>query len=211
MKKFITYISRQKAGNLLSGCYIPHGNEKLRMGWPCHFPVVAMINGYTESGDHIQIYTMYGVGNTEYQDNLRVLEEDVRKIQKEKDFEYEIIPIPVSEEEVALEHLKTFVELTDVITDDDQIYLCITYGSKPTPIVEMMALNFTYQIRDNVSVECIVYGKVNHNAVPKTFDIYDITPLFNMSQITSELAKHKVSDPVGYVKEVLNLTDEGED
>lgn len=207
MKKFITYISRQKASNLLSGCYVPHGNEKLKMDWPCHFPVTAMIHGYAEEGDHIQVCTMYGVGNNEYRDNLQVLEEDIRKIQQEKKFTYEIVPIPVSEEEVAMEHLKTFVALTDVIYDDDQIFLCITYGSKPTPVVEMMALNFTYQIRDNVSVQCIVYGKVNHNSDPKTFDIYDITPLFHMSQITAELAKHRVSDPVGYVKEVLNLDD----
>jgi len=207
MKKFFTYISRQPKDKLLSGIYKPHGNDKLSMDSAIHYPVIALINGYVEKGEPVKIYAMYGIGNTEYKGNLEVLEDDIKAIKAHKDFDYEIVPVPVSEEETANEHLNTFVKITDLIEDDDEVYLCCTYGSKPMPVVEMMSLNFAYRVKDNVSIESIVYGKVNHTANPKTFDIYDITALFNMLQITDTLAEKKVKNPVGYVKHILDINE----
>ena len=209
MKKFITYISRQARGQLLSGTYKPHGNRRLEVNEAIHFPVITMVNGYAEEGESIQVYALYGIGNKEYSDNLEVLKEDIEKIRHSRNFQYEVIPVPVSEEETSLEHLKTFQKIAELIQDNDQIFLCCTYGSKPMPVVEMMALNFAYRVHKNVSIECMVYGKVNHTAVPKSFDVYDITALFDMMQITNVLAESRAKDPIGYIARLLDQ-DEGE-
>ena len=112
----------------------------------------------------------------------------------------------VSREEHARDHLTTFSDLINFIEDGDELYTCCTYGTKPIPIIEMMALNFAYQAKDDVSIKSIVYGKVNRDqGKVVNAEIYDITGLFFMTQIVNRLAGTRAEHPAEIIRDILNL------
>ena len=179
MKKFITYISRQTKENLRESVYRAVGNDRLQADFPVHFPVVTMMHGYLTPGETAEVLLLYDGDNPAYEDNKATLEADLKRLQEKTQFQYHLTAIEISGEETAVEHLHTFTKLVHEICDDDELYVCCTYGAKPTPIVEMMAVSFAYKIRKNVAVECIVYGRMNHKTGEAC--VYDITPLFFMT------------------------------
>ena len=96
---------------------------------------------------------------------------------------------------------------------DEELYACITYGTKPTPIVESMALNYAYKLKKNVSVGCIVYGRfMNHNPRltaeeneknKENNGIYDTRALFFMDSMVNKLAEMKAPDPENAIRSML--------
>ena len=203
MKTFITYISRQKGEGLLGGIYRADSNDRLQMNTAVHFPMVTMLHGYVEQDEEVRVLILYGEDNMEYESNRKVLEADIQALQKEKPFRYTLVPVAISEEETALEHLKAFTKLLELIEDGDELYVCCTYGSKPTPIVEMMAINTAYRLKKDVSIGCLIYGRVEHNKDPKKFYVYDITSLFYMIQIVSQLENNRISNPEDAIRAIL--------
>ena len=52
---------------------------------------------------------------------------------------------------------------------------CDTYGTKPTPIIQNMAISYAYRSMKNVDIKCVVYGQYDH-MLNKSI-IFDITPI----------------------------------
>lgn len=206
MKKFVTYNPLQSGSNLKESVYSALGNDCLQMDYPVHFPVITMINGYVDKGEEIEVLLIGNRENDKYQSNLSVLREDLEKVKQKKPFEYKLTAVDISEEELAIEHLKTYTRLLSHIHEGDDLYVCVTFGSKPTPIVEMMALTTAYRIKKNVSIGCIAYGRMIHET--KTSFVYDITPLFHMSQIVNELAEKRMENPEEIISNLLNLRED---
>lgn len=97
--------------------------------------------------------------------------------------------------------LDTFGKITEKTDDGDILYVCMSYGSKAVPVIQMMAMNYAYKVRKNVSIGCVVYGSVDFNT--KEMCIYDITSLFYMNQIIDTIAEMKPADPASAVKMLL--------
>jgi hypothetical protein len=219
-KTFVSVIpyqgKNQKTGEdmLQPVLYKPHGNVKLAYS-ATRFPIVPAINGYAERGDKVRVIAILTEGE-DYKHNYEcyfVPEIDMLVRDKSLDFSGVEVINTADSEDIDTQ-LKLFSDIIDAIGDSEDIYACITYGTKPTPIVETMALNYAYRLKKDVSVGCIVYGRfINTNPTSDKNGIYDTTALFYMDSIVNELANHGASNPEKAIRIMLGLenTEEAED
>jgi len=228
-KTFITAIPFQphdKYGDkskdqLRAVVYPAKGNSKLKYG-ETRFPIIPVINGYAEKGDKIRVIAILTDGdNFKYNYETYFINE-INRIIKEKELVLngnEIEVIKTADSEDIETHIKLFSDIMTAIGDNEYIYACITYGTKPTPIIESMALSYAHRLK-NVSVECIVYGRyMNHNTWlsdkeneknKENNGIYDTTSLFYMDSIINKLAEMKAPNPEKAIRIILGVDDVNE-
>ena len=231
-KTFITTIPFQphdKNGDktqdqLKAVVYPAKGNSRLEYG-ETRFPIIPVINGYAENGDKIRIIAILTDGeNFKYNYDTYFVPE-INDIIKKKNLEFEkpekIEEISTADSEDIETHLKLFSDIIDKIGDNEELYACITYGTKPTPIIESMALNYAYKLKKNVSVGCIVYGRFMNNNPRLTAEeneknkknngIYDTRALFHMDSIVNKLSEMKAPNPENAIRSMLGNMKLGSD
>ena len=211
MKKFITYVSLQTGRNLQKINYESVDNVELKSDRAVRFPISILVNTYAEKGEDVEIICVIEKGNDSSKENENPLKDEINQIAQEKGFQPSYKEIEVAKDERAESHLDTFRKLIEIIKDEDELFACITYGTKPFPILEMMALNYAYQIRTNISVRSVVYGKVNwsrerdeegRSKIESAY-IYEISALFFMTQIMNSLSERKVENPDEIIEKIL--------
>lgn len=198
------------------------GNSKLTYK-ETRFPILPLLNGYAERDDKIRIIA--AVPDTpQCYSHLEQLKEEITELQQEKGFlcdEVESFTFTYSGDVSA--QIELFQKLLNYMEDDDILYGCLTYGNKPMPIAELMALQYGYRVMNNVSIGCLVYGEVDHSAAPiqKTVTdrvtgnpriineypmrIFDITALIQLDEIVRLLADQKVKNPKEILDRILKL------
>ena len=97
----------------------------------------------------------------------------------------------------------TFQKLLDCVEDDDELFFCMTYGTKPLSAAVMMAVQYAYRVKKNTTIECIVYGEYLWQANESR--IYDMTALVQMDEIVRMLADRGVTDPKSTIDQILSL------
>ena len=202
MKKFIMVTPQQQPGKLQLKVYEPQGNSLLEYG-ETHFPIIPTINGYVDDGEEIKLITLtYDTENCAH--NLEILKQELEDLKADRGIVCELDSILVPADESVSATLHVFQEFIDRVDDDDELFACITYGSKPMPIVEVMALQYAYRIKRNASIECVVYGSIDFNApAPYPSKIYDVTSLVKLDEIVRLLAERGIEDPETVIASIL--------
>lgn len=200
MKKFIMTSPYQPKGRLEKGFYKAADNQTLAYDTPTSFPIIAAINGYVEKGEDIELITIVSdYENAEY--NYGLLKKEIEALSQKKGFGYSLKEVRVPYNNAINTELELFGKLIDCTEDGDTLYACITYGSKPFPLIQIMALNYAYRIRKNVSIGCIVYGAKDHNN--GNMEVYDITSLLYIDETVRLMAEQKVENPIDLIKNML--------
>lgn len=211
MKKFITYVPMQTGSNLLKGKYISLENDKLNMNKNVIFPIECIINGYADNDEQVMLIALLEEGNNDCEENLKLMQKRISDITDSKNIKVITKKVYISPQETTENHLITFKNIISLFEDGDDLYSCVTFGTKPTPIIQMMALNFAYKNLKNVTIGVVAYGKVNreHN-VPVSYYIYDITALFFMNNIVDTLSAMNADDAFSKIEKILLLGDDDE-
>ena len=200
MKKFIMTSPYQPKGRLEKGIYKAADNQLLAYDIPTSFPILSAVNGYVESGETIEIITIVSdYDNAKY--NYELFKEEVSQLSQNKGFNYTMKAVSIPYDNSINTELELFGKLIDCMSDDDTLFACITYGSKPFPLVQIMALNYAYRIRKNVSIGCIVYGAKDHNN--GNMEVYDITSLLYIDEAVRLMAEQKIENPTDMIKNLL--------
>lgn len=200
MKKFIMTSPYQPKGRLEKGIYKAADNQLLAYDIPTSFPILSAVNGYVESGETIEIITIVSdYDNAKY--NYELFKEEVSQLSQNKGFNYTMKAVSIPYDNSINTELELFGKLIDCMSDDDTLFVCITYGSKPFPLVQIMALNYAYRIRKNVSIGCIVYGAKDHNN--GNMEVYDITSLLYIDEAVRLMAEQKIENPTDMIKNLL--------
>ena len=143
MKKFISTSPYQPKGRLEKGLYTAVDNQALAYDVPTSFPILAVINAHANQGENIEIITIVPCyENAIY--NYELLKEEVAALAQKKGFTYTLKEVNVPYNNEINTELELFEKLMDCTADGDTLYACITYGSKPFPLVQMMALHYGY-------------------------------------------------------------------
>lgn len=224
MKKFLMVTPLQPVGidekgrsfDLLRLCdYTPVGNQKLAYHKQTRFPLMHLINGYAEKNEEIRVIAI--TPKYEYcQTHLQQLRDELAELQAEKGFlcrGVEAVEVDFAGD-VATQ-IEVFHKLLSYVEDDDILYGCLTYGMKPMPIAELMAIQYAYRVLNNVSIGCLVYGEVDYSQPPIGKNeygkdvyptrIFDITALIQLDEIVRVLADRKVANPKGIIERILSL------
>ena len=100
--------------------------------------------------------------------------------------------------------IEIFHKLLPFVEDGDILYGCLTYGNKPMPIAELMAIQYGYRALRNVSIGCLVYGELDHSREEAPMTLFDITALIRLDEIVRVLADRKVRDPGAILERLLS-------
>ena len=205
MKKFFTSIPLQKEGELRSYRYEPVGNEHLRMDRDTSFPIMAAVQGYVELGEAFRLIAVMP-DTKDGRCNLEVLKEELSTLCEEKGIlcENGVELVSAQTDERVSSHVDTFQRLIDYVEDDDELFACVTYGTKPQSMALLMAVKYAYRLKKNTSLSCIVYGQVDRNEGERAY-IYDETALVQMDEIVRVLADRHVVHPKAVIDSILKL------
>lgn len=206
MKKFFTSIPLQKKGGLAAYQYEAVGNEKLRMERATCFPILTAVQGYVEPGESFRLIAV----SPETEDgrrNLEALRGELAALCEEKGLVCEkgVELVAAPENERVASHTGTFQRLIDYVEDEDELFACITFGTKPQSMALLMAVRYAYRVKKNTSLGCIVYGQVDRSVQPERPYVYDETALVQMDEIVRLLAERGVTNPKAVIDSLLQL------
>lgn len=191
MKKFIMCCPLQPENELRKVKYNTVENKKLEYG-KTRFPVITMINAYATEGETVQVIMIC----TEHENlelNRKYFLEELEELKNRKGINCDVKELFTPYDENIKTQIGLFVDLICMFSSNDELYACMTYGAKPTPMIEMMALSYAYRALDNVNIGCIVYGKFDHST--KESRIYDITSLLYLDEMVKNIAAMDLKNP----------------
>jgi hypothetical protein len=202
VKTFVTTIPFQAEGNLKPITYAPDGNSKLAYG-ETRFPIIPVVNGYAEKGDKIRVIAILTDGEN-YRHNLEAyFTPELAELAARNGYGFDGVEIVKTANSEDIEtQLKLFADIITKIEDGEELYACITFGTKPTPIVVSLALSYAYRLKKDTTVGCIVYGLFRHDGGGHGV-IYDTTALFYMDSIVNRLAERKAPNPEAAIRAIL--------
>lgn len=210
MKKFICISNFQEPSKFQSPEYEPADNEKLRLGRGVHYPLINVINAYSDNGEDIELITVipdYDNAKANYETLIKEVDELAAtkglKVSKTK------CEIPYgSSLDIQLE---MFEKLITCMSDEDKLFCDITYGTKVMSQILTMAVNYGYRVNKNVTLGCISYGEVKFEKGQITESkIYDITSLNYLDEIVRMMAENKVKNPLDRIRVLLKWGDDDE-
>lgn len=208
MKVFITFSPRQGEGKLYISQYIPQDNERLLYKQGTRFPIIPVINGYTEPGETIRVIA-FCQDFPDCHRNLNYLQQELEDLFERK----ELLSgnsdgalfqkIIVADSASVHTQIDIFQKLIDVIDDGDDIHACLTYGNKPVPMAELMALRYVRLLKKDTYVSCIAYGDYGWGGAPCR--IYDETALVHLDDVIRVLSQSGSPNPGEMLKQIIGM------
>lgn len=215
MKKFIMItplqpvIRDKQSGeivkdNLHSNVYQVTGNRKLVYEYATRFPLIPVINGYAQEGEEIRVIAVTPDTESAWF-HVEQLREELSALQERKGFVCRgVEPVQVTYAGDVDTQIEIFHKLLPYIEDDDILFGCLTYGNKPMPIAELMAIQFGYRTLRNVSIGCLVYGELDHSKEDSPMTLFDITALIQLEEIVRVLAERRVKDTRAIIDRLIS-------
>ena len=209
MKKFITVIPLQVQGQLRRYHYQAVDNSRLQMDGPTSFPILTAVNGYVQPGEEFRLLAI-AADSEDGRRNCAVLRDELERLCRTKGCpcpQIETIPAPADEGVAA--QIAAFQRLIACVEDDDELFVCVTYGTKLLSQVTLMAVQYAYQAKKNTSISCVVYGQIDRSGGQEperwTARIYDETALLQLGEIVRILVQRGTADPRAALDEILSL------
>ena len=203
MKRFITVIPLQIPERLQRGFYEPVGDAPLiQKTREVRFPIFIPMENSIQKGENISV-TVIMTDHDYVRKNYETFKTELAELSEDMGFTYDITEIHTPYAEDTSTHLKLFEELIGTFNDGEELHTCVTYGTKPVPMILMMALTYAYRLCKECIIESIVYGQMNHET--KKMQLFDVSSLFYMNSAVNDLADVNAADPLGFIKGMLEL------
>lgn len=206
MKVFYCTIPYQSPPN--SYRYEPVGNQALKLDMEVSFPILAAIAGYVSPGEAFRVVAA-GRQTSQGKENWARFHEQLERLCREKGLlcpTVDQVELPLGEG--VTQQARTFQNWIAYARDEDEIFACMTYGSKPLAVALMLAIQYGCRVKRGASIACVVYGEVNwakDEGGAWSAKIYDMTALVQLDEIVRRLADRQVADPRGAIEAILDL------
>lgn len=207
MKKFFTTVPLQKEEQLKRFVYAAQGNSRLSMDEATRFPIISAINGYVTPGEEFRVMAVIQ-DNEDARRNYGYLQEELQALCERKGFSYPdrgVERVVGPADQCVSSNVDMFQALIDLVEDDDELFACVTYGTKPMSMALLTAIRYAYRLKRNATVSCVVYGEVDRSGGDWKARIYDETALVQLDEITRMLANRGVENPKESIRAILSL------
>ena len=208
VKKFFTAVPLQAATDELGTLtYQAVGNSRLQMDRETSFPILTAVSGYVQPGEDFRLIAL--VQDTPAgQHNGARLDSQLEELCRRKGLRRpQVERVVIPQDDSVSAHTATFQKLLDYAEDGDELFACMTFGTKPLSQAMLLAVQYAYRVKRDSSISCVVYGAVDH-ARPKPWKtgfVYDMTALLQLDEIVHMLAERGVSDPRAALDGLLSL------
>ena len=209
MKKFMTAVPLQPVPSGLERvAYQAVDNTKLQMDRATSFPILTAVNGYARPGEEFRLIAVMADGEATRR-NRDELANQLAELCGRRGLSCPggVETVLVEDSQAVAAHARTFQTLLDYVDDDDELFSCMTFGTKPLSQAMMLAVQYAYRVKRNASISCVVYGEVDRSK-PRPWTegwVYDMTALIRLDEIVHMLARQGVSDPRGALNAILSL------
>lgn len=207
MKKFFATVPLQKEEQLKQFVYAAQGNSRLSMEEATRFPIIPAINGYAAPGEPFRVVAVVQ-DNEDAERNYEYLRQELRALCERNGLTYperDVERVAGPSDQCVSSNVDTFQALIDLIEDDDELFACVTYGTKPMSMALLTAVRYAYRLKRNTTVSCVVYGEVDRSGKDWKAKIYDETALVQLDEITRMLAERGVAQPKELIGTILSL------
>lgn len=202
MKKFISTITLQHRG-AEKHYYRQEGMDTERI--LTAFPILQKVSDVVTAGEHISVVALV-VGGPEENENYKAFCQELEALKEKLGFTYTLTCICKENNEKIESIISLFGAILSHVADEDRLYACVTYGTKPMATVTTMALHYAYRNKKNISVESVIYGQKNWGAAQEpACEIFDTTALFYIDCLIDRIAAMKVADPEAALKSLMGL------
>ena len=212
MKKFFTSVPLQVRGTLNAMQYEAVDNPALAMTEKTAFPILAAVNGYVRADEPFRIFAISGKTEGEAY-NLDILREEVRATCARRGI---LCPngvevVEAAETQSVASQIEVFQRLIGCTEDNDELFACLTYGTKPQSMCLLTAIRYAYRLKRNTSISCLVYGNISRGRgedgkmIVTGAQIYDETAMAQLDEITRVLAERGVTEPDKVIVGILSL------
>lgn len=124
-------------------------------------------------------------------------------------YEIEIIETPYNEKpDTQVRLLFQMLQKLEHAVEED-IYVDLSFGSKPIPIVMNMALTYAYQHGDGILPKCMSYAQFEYDG-KNVSKLYDVSSLLFLQSAIINLEKSDLENPIEAVQKMLHLDDSEE-
>ncbi len=208
MKTFYCIVSNQIQGELKDFRYEAVDNTRLALDMEIAFPILTAVAGYVEPGEAFRVVAAYppqGRGPAHFE---RFRAQLAQVCARKGLAEPQVIGVKLPGERGVAGQAAVFRALTAYARDNDDIFACMTFGTKPLTSALLMAVRYAYRVKENARVSCVVYGEISRpqsDVSTWKAQVYDMTALIEMDELVRRLADRKVSDPWGAISAVLGL------
>lgn len=121
--------------------------------------------------------------------------------------EIETIEIPCNEKpDTQVRLLFQIIQTLENSLDED-IYVDLSFGSKPIPIVMNMALTYAYQHGDGILPKCMSYESFEYNG-KDTSSLYDVSSLLFLQSAIINMEKSNLPNPIKAIEKMMHFDDD---
>lgn len=207
MKKFVAVIPLQGQGQLQRKHYKAVGNPRLNIEGSVSFPILTAFQGYVEPGERSRIIAIR-MDSDNARRNFDLLKQELKEICEKRKIPFpDIVVIDIPEDEEVSTHVETFRKMIDCFEDNDELFGCLTFGTKPLSEVVRMSIQYAYRVKKNTSICCIVYGQIVRDSQSSIIDsfVYDQTALLRLDEIVRLMVDQGVKNPSTVLDALLAL------
>jgi len=208
MKIVIITAPMKNPGSIKPVQYPADGNKSIEYEGEVRCPINGILAKTLKKGDEVKIiYIMETSENSNCEQNKTTFFNELKDITKDIGIDISApdkVNIPFKPTKETYNTLIT--ELTEKIKDNAELYIDITYGSKPEILSLLCALRFVEEFR-NAIVQYIVYGKAefNNEGTIENPKLYDITSLYYLFKLMGTMGATDVDTATKTLKDFFAM------
>lgn len=202
MRTFITSIPLQIKGKLYSVVYEPTGFEmegRRKTAFPI-IPIVEQEMGKSIDGkDEVVVLKLE---NPAVENNYKRFLEELAELGISKE---QVKTIAVPMEQTTDNGIQMILDILENVSDDSDIYACVTFGTKVMSTLETFALIFLEKLKVNCKIQGMYYGEIRwrDGGDPKEGLLYDLTPNLRLNRIVDRIQSLEMADAERFFRDIL--------
>lgn len=198
---YITTISMQGAGQLHKVLYHPEGFE-LQGNIETSFPIIPVIKEHMDEMGRMKIIAV----TIENEDVNRNYERFLQELSEIGINEKVVKKVLIREEISKKVQFELMMRLLNEVSEDSHIYMCITYGLKPTSVLMTFMTILLPMLKSNCVIQGLYYGQFPRRNKEGLYDkakLCDLTELIYLQQKAQQMENMDISDPEAFFLHML--------
>jgi len=208
MKVIVITVPMNQPNQIKEVIYPVDGNKAIEYDKPIRCPVNGILAKTMNKGEEVKVIYIMTIGKNSFCDqNKEVFKRELETINGEIDAVLSYDTVEIEFLAAKKTYNKLITDLADKIPDNAELYVDITYGSKPEILSLFCALRFVEEFRSAV-VQYFVYGQAERNKKTSKLEdvmIYDITSLYYLFILMGSLRASDAESASKKLKDFFKL------
>ena len=192
-------------------CYANTGNTICTCNEKVFFPINAVLYDKLKKDDDVKVVLLVTESENNCSEcNVQKFKDELNKLNEniQSNISYEIIKSAFVETKDI--HEKRVREMISKLEKDSEIFVDITFGQKPLPMLLIPVLSFADKFC-NADIKKIVYGKVDFvkksdgKTYPENPELYDVTSLFYLNNLVCSMESSSITEALNSINTFFSI------